>query len=636
MAKVTNQNIPPDLAALYAAMTSPAKITQGDNGAIAIKKNKKKPKKNRRADLDLDAFKDVVDQVRIEMEQQGNTPVSKDWLFALTRELIIGVFRDSLFKKCKVLSAVSLQSVPTSIVDPDPPAYGFRTQNFMPTIPTYPDGEASGTTPGFHGAKAGAHFYDDLLVWRKIAYDADSINMLAGIRRVLAKWNTTIHIDATSRGSRPMYSLNLRAQVCRASGSALTSTKAPIIAKSTLYWRFKLPIATAPFFHTTQYVRHSIPFARIAKDSGSGAVFCYLLNASNRPMMGRGYNNNDTVQTTFDNDPELWEIRKCINALNRAWVVVGNAPWYDYRGMCWGPGAGMFVGVQSGSATGYIVRSPDGKTWTPVSTGANSKFWGVTWSPELGLFCAVGVSPQVGAIATSPNGTNWTIRSAPFIGGWKAVAWSPQLGIFCAVSNTNATTGIITSPDGINWTSRTLADLRPLKAIVWAPEKNLFVAVVQPNDGKQFATSPDGVNWSYVDITTSRQIESIAWSPELGLFVAVDGFGGTPQPDGTQGPEADVFLTSPDGLNWSVVHTGYAGSYFTVCWSPELGKFLAAGSRVMQPEARSNVLESFDGQSWSLSPGVPGSVWTASAWSPELCRFVLASFPDNNRPITYL
>jgi hypothetical protein len=117
--------------------------------------------------------------------------------------------------------------------------------------------------------------------------------------------------------------------------------------------------------------------------------------------------------------------------------------------------------------------------------------------------------------------------------------------------------------------------------------------------------------------TEFYESNSICWSPELSRFVAV----------------ASMFVyTSTNGINWSSIGIS-SGNWMGVCWSPQLKKFLAIGNN-------SDVMTSVDGINWSLSPitGINGTFNMVNGggvcWSPELGLFVAVADDGNNRVIT--
>lgn len=114
-----------------------------------------------------------------------------------------------------------------------------------------------------------------------------------------------------------------------------------------------------------------------------------------------------------------------------------------------------------------------------------------------------------------------------------------------------------------------------------------------------------GINWT--ERTAPGEFcSSVCWSPELGLFVAV----------GTIGVPHDTAMTSPDGTNWTVI-TVPAGEWSSVCWSSELSLFVA----VAQLTAN-QVMTSPDGINWTVRAAPGADVWQSVCWSPGLGLFV--------------
>jgi len=110
-------------------------------------------------------------------------------------------------------------------------------------------------------------------------------------------------------------------------------------------------------------------------------------------------------------------------------------------------------------------------------------------------------------------------------------------------------------------------------------------------------------------IATSGVYYDICWSPEVGIFVAL-GFG------------ASTTLTSYDGLNWTARSIPAANNWISLCWSPQLGIFCAvAGTGTLN-----RAMTSPDGLTWSLqttpSATTTEGAWRSVCWSPEMARFV--------------
>ncbi len=207
-------------------------------------------------------------------------------------------------------------------------------------------------------------------------------------------------------------------------------------------------------------------------------------------------------------------------------------------------GKGIFVAV---GATGTILTSPDGITWTPNTAGIASYLGGVTYGS--GTFVAVGYT---GTILTSSDGVTWTSRTSGIYSAFLEVTYGN--GIFVAVALSE---DILTSPDGITWTqqriTRTTANAvttpirktspgnPPLRGVTYG--NGIFVAV---GDAGTILTSPDGITWTPRNSGTSYFLSGVTYGE--GSFVAVGNIG----PPSTWG----TILTSPDGVTWISRNSG--------------------------------------------------------------------------------
>ena len=333
MAKVQSTSVPTLLGPLWAKLTSPGKLASPSDGQLRFKKNKKKPNEQRKPDPDLIAFTRIAEIVATREGMTLGDGATTYFIFTLVRDLIKGIINPDYFRKCVVQSAVTMQSNCTSTEDQDPPPYGYRTALFMPTIPVYPNGTPSTDPAGYSGEKVGLFFEDTFLRWRKISYLAKNIDEPDLLDRVLMKWDCTITAGTSSRGSRPMFSLNVFGVWAKTGAAELTVNEPPIMKKTVLYWRFKIPASEPPFYNASQARSIMKPFSRIAKAQGSGSGVSLIVNAANRPMMGRGFNNNNIVQTAFVGDPELWEVKPPCKV--QALILSNIWTWTDNDGKDW-------------------------------------------------------------------------------------------------------------------------------------------------------------------------------------------------------------------------------------------------------------------------------------------------------------
>jgi len=107
---------------------------------------------------------------------------------------------------------------------------------------------------------------------------------------------------------------------------------------------------------------------------------------------------------------------------------------------------------------------------------------------------------------------------------------------------------------------------------------------------------------------TTILCRGVCWSPELGLFVAV----------AESGP--NKVMTSPNGITWTARTAALENRWYSVCWSKELRIFVAVSRDI-------NVMTSVDGITW-ISRTPASGAGRCVCWSAELGLFVAVS--DNN------
>ena len=126
------------------------------------------------------------------------------------------------------------------------------------------------------------------------------------------------------------------------------------------------------------------------------------------------------------------------------------------------------------------------------------------------------------------------------------------------------------------------------------------------------------ITWTSRTVPEANGWFGICWSSELGIFVAV-ALSGT-----------NRVMTSSNGINWTA-RPSPSNNWIAVCWSPQLRRFVA----VAENGGAERVMTSSDGITWSgTSQGVQANGWHGICWSPELGLFVAVAFSGTNRVMT--
>lgn len=169
----------------------------------------------------------------------------------------------------------------------------------------------------------------------------------------------------------------------------------------------------------------------------------------------------------------------------------------------------------------------------------------------------------------------------------------------------------------------------------------LILSIIVPSAPAQAApASQIGLKWTTQAAAGNGTWASVTWSPELGKFVAVA--------RGSSFPVATHrrVMTSVDGQNWTLVGSANisvtAATFTSVTWSPDLDLFVAVacnrGTFGVCSTATTNfmrVMTSLDGEVWTERTTVDQrSTWQSVVWSSELELFVAVADNGDNSIMT--
>ena len=402
-----------------------------------------------------------------------------------------------------------------------------------------------------------------------------------------------------------------------------------------------------------------------------------------------------------------WIIRKYNDGSNPA-----------YRSVCWSAELGIFLITQTTGGGSYLY-SRNGTDWIEYENiSENGEYisfnaQGVCWSPELGIFVAVGgtniwTSVLKGRIPTISNVFDSSFNKIDENGKWtfSAIDVSGALNVMGAVSAPNLYTktevdisfvskeifdASLSSIQLTNVYTKTQVDVSFVSKELFDASINALASGGGGGGGSTDLTSitsnvvpattntynlgsttnywsnayinnlkvsnrvyqeiSGDISWSAVNghyglakdaypglnplssgdkavqtwtgrtssNDTTNQWIGVCWSPQLGLFVAIANFG------------SNKLMTSPNGINWTgTASTNEGNEWWGVCWSPQLSLFVAVGYI-----GSIRVMTSPDGTTWTgSSASDEGSGWLGICWSPELGIFVAVAYNGPTRVMT--
>lgn len=186
-----------------------------------------------------------------------------------------------------------------------------------------------------------------------------------------------------------------------------------------------------------------------------------------------------------------------------------------------------------------------------------------------------------------------------------------------AVASNNNSTFAMSSEDGTNWTDRSLPGNTSYSGVTFCGASvNKYIAVNGNGGGtSQWATSADGHTWSTLTVALAGA-QCVGWSEDLAIAVA------------WKDAATSGMAWSTDLASWTTVNNGACGSSSSspgghqICWSKELGLFVAAGNGTRTNQYATST----DGKVWtgntSSSPNLTGIAWGGDGAGGGAQRFI--------------
>jgi hypothetical protein len=182
-----------------------------------------------------------------------------------------------------------------------------------------------------------------------------------------------------------------------------------------------------------------------------------------------------------------------------------------------------FVAV---GASGTILTSTDGTTWTSRTSGTSESLIEITYGN--GTYVAVGTS---GTILTSKDGITWTTAASGLTNNGTTVGlYGVTYGnnTYVAVGNANYGNGaVFTSTNGSDWSFRNSGSSASFFDVTYA--NSIFTA---SGYGGSIIYSSDATTWTSSDNVTSNKLNGVAYGSGIYLGVG-DNYTITSSTDGT-------------------------------------------------------------------------------------------------------
>lgn len=342
MVKLINTVVPPEISAIYAALVSPQK-----RGATGSTKNRtrraaRKPIKRKKRNIELLSMIDAATALAKKLGINPGSPDGAAWIYDESRRLIVGAFNETYWQPVPRLGNKTIRSDPTSAPDGAPPAYDYRVEDKLPTIPTYPTGSLSTGKAAYSGVLSGGYFRDTFLKWRRLTFSVSQPKAAASEVPLILSWVARIDISASNRASKPMLSLQMIAKHGSAATGFAVSLDAPIAKKTNFYWRFAIPPSVAPYYNSYQIRRITRVLNGRMKSDGTTPDTSLTIAAAPRPMLGRGFNNNTAVDSAVTGDPVVMSFSPCLNEPQML-LTRGIKAGVTWDAMLWNPETGETV-----------------------------------------------------------------------------------------------------------------------------------------------------------------------------------------------------------------------------------------------------------------------------------------------------
>jgi hypothetical protein len=324
--KLTDQNVPAGMAAVYASLISTnAALVAGK--AIAKKRNGVgKLRRKRNENKLLKACYDAARALGRYLTAKDGGYYGERWITDEARRLYRREFNPDYWEQLAPVAEEFLTNTPTYTAFTGPRNYAYPDPYNQPTKAVYGDGTTTLGPPLYSGATSGGYFVDGSLCWLRQQMRLSKPIRAGDGEPLFLVINCNINAEANYRPSRAMISMILDWALTDDTAPEYTSSAAPVTRPVSQYWRYQQPRGEPPFFSLTKALQGFYDMRQKSREKQIGLIDALVVKLAPMPMMGKRYNNNTSVYT------ELTDIDLRVYAMRRTAYAV--LTWYESQS--WG------------------------------------------------------------------------------------------------------------------------------------------------------------------------------------------------------------------------------------------------------------------------------------------------------------
>lgn len=351
--KLTATNVPPELAEEFARLVSINTAPPNGQTTGRTRRAVKRPGRKKRASATLADAYALANELAAYFRISTTKTTGQHWIVARAAAIYTGKVEPEWWEYAIEHSTGTVYAEISSIENLNPSPYAYRDPDNRPTIPTYTALDETDEAPRYEGSTTGDLYSDTYLSWRYKHWSIPEANAKGKKPPVWIVVTGSLVVAASNRGSRPMFSLMLRATRGDFADTAELDYLPTDQAAKSYFWRYVVPDTPPPYFSATK------PRRIVARVKGGPGPFYEPdvgIQISPRPMMGRGYNNNTAVTVTWNGTEKCLIPNACAQE-NRLPITHNNFGAFRWHDM----------------ATGENDTLP----WAPGSSAAqlNNRLW---------------------------------------------------------------------------------------------------------------------------------------------------------------------------------------------------------------------------------------------------------------------